>query len=82
MYSEKLIELHVVDGFKFRFHRIMKNEIQRWACTNKRCNAFLKSDTHGVEIDNNLEHNDHVADEKRSLVRQKLSNSIKRKAVE
>ena len=82
MYSEKLKELRVVDGFKFRFHRIMKNEIQRWACTNKRCNAFLKFDTHGVEIDNNLEHNNHAADEKRSLVRQKLSNSVKRKAVE
>ncbi|CAI6350093.1 unnamed protein product [Macrosiphum euphorbiae] len=60
----------------------MKNEIQRWACTNKKCNEFLKFNTHGVEIENNLEHNNHVADEKRSLVRQKLSNSVKRKAVE
>ncbi|KAE9528757.1 hypothetical protein AGLY_012332 [Aphis glycines] len=57
--DEKLKELRVIDGFKFRFHRIMKNEIQRWACTNKRCNAFLKFDTHG-----------------------KLSNSVKREAVE
>jgi len=56
----------------------MKNEIQRWACTDKKCNAFLKFNTHGVEIENNLEHNNHVADDKRSLVRQKLSNSVKR----
>ncbi|CAI6349381.1 unnamed protein product [Macrosiphum euphorbiae] len=82
MYIEKLKELHVIDGFKFRFHRIMKNEIQRWACTNKRCNAFLKLNTHSVKIKNNLEHKNHEADEKRSLVRQKLSNSVKRKAVE
>ena len=42
MFNEKLKELRVIDGFKFRFHRIMKNDIQRWACTKKRCNAFNK----------------------------------------
>jgi len=82
MYSEKLKELRVIDGFKFRFHRIKKNYIPRWACTNKRYNAFLKFNTHGVQIENNLEHKNHEADEKQSLVRQKLSNSVKRKAVD
>jgi hypothetical protein len=70
MYSEKLKELRVIVGFKFRFHRTMKNEIQRWACINKRCNVLLKCNTltHGVEIENNLEHNNHAADEKQSHV--------------
>jgi len=51
----------------FRFHRIIQNEIQQMQSCKKR-NAFSKFDTHGVQMENNLEYN-YVAIEKRSLVR-------------
>lgn len=81
MYSEKLKNLRIVEGYKFRFHRVMTHEVQRWACTKKSCNAFIKIDSHGVTIEQKLEHN-HMADDKRTLARQKVSNNVKRKAVE
>jgi len=45
----------------------MHNEIQQMPSCKKR-NAFLKFDTRGVHVENNLEYN-YVAIEKRSLVR-------------
>jgi len=50
-------------------------------CEKKSRNAFFKLDTHCFQIENNLDHNHETVDE-RSLVQQKVSNSVKREAVE
>jgi hypothetical protein len=82
MYSKKLGELRVIDGFKFCFHRIMRDENQRRVCTKKPCNVYLNFDTHDVQIEKyNLEHN-HAIIEERLIVRQKVSNIVRRKMVE
>lgn len=42
MKSERNKTLKVVDGLKFRFHKWLKNDTQRWYCTVKMHKCFLK----------------------------------------
>ena len=81
MFSEKGRTLRVVDNFKFRFHKRLGEDMERWACTTKSCSAYMKIGPDGSVIFQKLEHN-HPAVADRILTRQSVSNSVKRKAVE
>jgi len=79
--SEKLKPLRVVNNYKFRFYRTLANDVQRWVCCKKTCNAAIKYDVNGAICEQNTTHN-HEPDDLQSILRQKVSNSVKRKAVE
>jgi len=83
MFSEKGKKLLVVNSYKFRFHKNLAEEKQRWACTDRKCKAFLKTDCRGVIIDDEHAHNhQHEPLSENILARQRISNSVKRKAEE
>jgi hypothetical protein len=44
------------DGFKFSFHRPMRNNTFRWRCTKYRCKAYLKCDANGIIMEKHLKH--------------------------
>ena len=83
MCSEKEKEPLIVNVFKYCFQKELAKEVQRWICADKKRKAFLKTDCRGTVIDD--EHiNDHnhellAAD---VLTKQRISNAVKRKAVE
>lgn len=81
MYSEKGKQLRVVNNFKFRFHKLLANEVQRWSCVEKKCKAFLKVSSDGVIVQEPQTHN-HLAENDRSLAVQRINNDLKRKATE
>jgi hypothetical protein len=81
MFSEKNKKLITVDGFKFGFHKLLRDEVERWTCAKRACKSFLKLDSSGFIIERNLNHN-HAADSDSTILRQKCSNSLKRKATE
>ena len=51
MKSERNKTLKIVDGFKFRFHKFLNNDTQRWCCTVKTSKYFLKFDDNNICID-------------------------------
>jgi hypothetical protein len=79
--SEKGQTLRVIYGFKFRFHKRLRNGEQRWTCTKSSCKSFVKFDVNGGSGDVTNAHN-HSPDSAACIRRQTLSNSIKRKAVD
>lgn len=79
--SEKLKTLIEVNGYKFCFHKMLKNEVERWTCTKSSCKCYLKLDSTKTVIESKLIHN-HTRYEEAVLKRQMLSNSLKRKATE
>lgn len=34
----------LVNGYKMRFHKMLKNNVKRWSCSKKSCTSFLKTD--------------------------------------
>lgn len=70
----------IIDGYKFTYHKTLNHNIQRWKCTNKNCKSYLKLDESENVVAEPTLHN-HEPDETTKLNRQKLSNSIKRKAI-
>jgi len=79
--SEKSKPIILYEGYKFRFHKTLKNDVQRWPCSVKSCKCFLKLSPLNKIVDSNTNHNHNKNDEK-VLNRQILSNSLKRKAIE
>ncbi|XP_050517033.1 uncharacterized protein LOC126891793 [Diabrotica virgifera virgifera] len=82
--SEKGKQLIVLNGFKYRFHKSLKNNDKRWMCcgqTREKCKAFLKTQGDNVVTEIRDEHNHRELNED-ALNRQMLSNSLKRKTVE
>jgi len=71
----------LIDGFKFRFHKLLKDDIQRWCCCLKTCKSYFKCQQNFKILEQHVEHNHPKPDEK-LLNRQKISNSLKRKAIE
>jgi len=59
MFSEKGKNLFVRDDFKFRFHKNLANDVQRWACTEKKCTAFLKMSAGIIIDDANVDRHNH-----------------------
>jgi len=80
MFSEKGKRINVVDGFKFSFHKCLKNDIKRWRCVKRTCKSFYKSEKE-IIIKKKFSHN-HEPDEVNILIRQTVSNPLKRKSQE
>ena len=59
MLSERGRPLKVIDGFKYRWHKQLTNNVQRWACSVKKCKCFLKIDVDGDIIESNTNHTNH-----------------------
>lgn len=80
MFSARGLPLIVIDGYKFRFHKKLSNNAERWVCTRKTCKSFLKIDQnkHLLVGDKNHDHEN----EESSIPIQKLNNSLKIKAIE
>jgi len=83
MFSSKLCatkEFFIIHNYKFNYHNLLKNEVQRWKCTNKNCKSFLKLDDLQNIISEPTSHN-HDSNEPAHLKRRQLSNGLKRKAI-
>lgn len=81
MNSEKNKTLKLIGGYKFRFHKFLKNETERWSCTVKTCKCFAKFSNNNCLVESFNEHN-HEKLSEIVLIRNKLSNTLKRKAVD
>jgi len=46
MTSEKGKKVIIEDGFKFRFHKMLQNGVQRWKCYLNTCKCFFKIIVH------------------------------------
>lgn len=82
--SERGKVMLVLDGYKFSFQKKLSNGVQRWICAARKykCKAFVK--TEGPEntiIQLETNHN-HEKISEELLNRQKISNNLKRKAVD
>lgn len=85
MLSEKDKPILVIFNFKFRFHKKLANNIEKWCCSKKNCKSFFKR--YNKEILKNeskcdVNDHNHEADTEPILKRQKLRNGIKRIATE
>nr|XP_018899665.1 PREDICTED: uncharacterized protein LOC109032143 isoform X2 [Bemisia tabaci] len=82
MFSEKGKQLILIENFKFGYHKKLAGDVSRWKCVNRRCRAFLKMDgKRDIVLEKRLEHN-HAAATESSLLRQKVTNSLKRRAMD
>jgi len=81
MISEKDKIVIVKYGYKFRFHKMLKNYVQRWTCCKSTCKCFF---TRHNDVDSEIynDHRSHNKPSEQDINRQKLSNILKRKAVE
>ena len=79
MQSEKGRTLKVVNGFKFNKDKETRVGL-KWRCTQKLCKAHIFTDALGENLITTVNEHNHAAT--RNLQRQKLSNSVKRKAME
>jgi rRNA pseudouridine-1189 N-methylase Emg1 (Nep1/Mra1 family) len=41
MLSKKNRSIYVIDGYKFRFHKNLKNDIDQYCCTKKTCKVYI-----------------------------------------
>jgi len=76
--SARMYSKRIINGFKFRFHKSLTNDVERWVCSRKNCLAYMKIDDRGTTIEQGLQHN-HSADEHETLIRQRIANACKRK---
>jgi len=67
-------------GHKLRFHKMLKNEVQRWTCCKSTYKCFFKT-SNGVDTEIFNDHN-HNKPSEQDINRKKLSNNLKRKAIE
>jgi hypothetical protein len=79
--SEKEKDLLVVKGLKFRFQKILTDNMERRCCTNKNCKCYIYCNESREIFGWDLMHN-HDAGSEACLKRQILNNSVKRKAME
>ncbi|XP_069701149.1 uncharacterized protein [Periplaneta americana] len=79
--SQKGRNMLIVDGYKFSLHKTLANGLQRWSCSDKRCKCYLKIDGNNDIIEKKTNHNHEKLSEK-VLQRRKISNFVKRKAIE
>jgi hypothetical protein len=80
MFSEKGTKSLIIDNYKFGFQKNLADNIQRWIYTKRKCKAYVKlnGDCLCEEV---LTHN-HESEDDGKLVRQQLTNSLKRKCDE
>ena len=70
MLSEQGLELRVIEGYEFREHKYLANDVQRWAYTQEMCKAYFEIDIpDGAIVEDNIEKFNHLADfHQRSLI--------------
>lgn len=83
MISSRGTVMKVIDGYKLAFGCNLANGWRKYRCINNRCAAFAKFNEDGdiMVRDSLLAHN-HEGYDGSVLLRQKVSNSLKRKAVD
>lgn len=81
MLSEKGQKLIILRNFKFSFHKKLAGDVERWKCVKRLCKAFIKLEN-GVLVEDQANHVGHAAEAEGSLLRQKISNTLKRRATE
>uniref|UniRef100_A0A8D8Q0W5 FLYWCH-type domain-containing protein n=1 Tax=Cacopsylla melanoneura TaxID=428564 RepID=A0A8D8Q0W5_9HEMI len=74
--------LLLMGGFKFHYHKTLKDDAQRWACAKKDCKSFVKLAKDGETLLGKFHDHNHEKIEDKILARQSLSNFLKKKAVE
>uniref|UniRef100_A0A8D9A100 FLYWCH-type domain-containing protein n=1 Tax=Cacopsylla melanoneura TaxID=428564 RepID=A0A8D9A100_9HEMI len=79
--SERGKELIIINGYKFRFHKNLAHDMQRWKCTKSSCKSFIKTSQLGTILEEPGEHC-HPPFETKDIQRQHINNQLKRKAVE
>lgn len=42
MFSSKGKQLLVINNYKFRFHKKLSKNVERWCCANSKCKSYLK----------------------------------------
>lgn len=82
MYSEKGKNLLSLNNFKFRQYRPLKTGEMSWNCTNKNCNAKLYTIGEEHVFSRITNDHNHEPGTIQILNRQKVNNSVKRKADE
>ncbi len=85
-YTEKLTGknevLRITDGFNFSFHKRLQDGKQHFKCTNNFCKCYIIFYMDGsIAVDKMQGRNDNC-DTQTALVHQKMSNMLKRKAVD
>ncbi|CAI6369788.1 unnamed protein product [Macrosiphum euphorbiae] len=80
MFSEKQRDLFVIGLYKFRFHKYLKNNLERWCCCKKTCTAYIHLNSDNKVIQTVLDHRHDEVNE--ILNRQFVSNKLKRKAID
>lgn len=83
--SEKERPMLVIFDFKFRLHKKLANDVEKWCCTNKKCKSYVKRlNSEILRNQSKLEINDHNHEAKIEPIRnnRKIRISIKRKATE
>ena len=80
MFSEKQRDLFVIGVYKFRFHKYLKNNLERWCCCKKTCTAYIHLNSDNKVVKKVLDHRHEEKKEK--LNRQVVSNTLKRKAID
>lgn len=66
----------ICGGYKFRVHKVLVNDVEWWVCTIKSCKSYTTVDTYGVIKEEN-EAYQQPADNKQSLMRQRIENQYK-----
>ena len=79
--SEKGKDLLVTKGFKFRFQKILADNMERGCCTNKNFKCYIKCNENREIFRRNVMHN-HNADTEACLNRHIFNNYVKRKAMD
>ncbi|XP_008181876.1 uncharacterized protein LOC103309079 [Acyrthosiphon pisum] len=81
--SEKNKEIKIIDKFKYRFHKMLANDVERWSCTNKKCKCYFKRSGSLLLVnESKLTDHRHEPDSSELLKRQSIRNNLKRKATE
>jgi hypothetical protein len=75
---EKAKDLLVMNGLKFRFQKILAENMERWCCTDKKSKFYINCNESRGIFGGNVTQN-HAADREAYLNRQICNNCFKRK---
>lgn len=79
--SERNKTIFLIDGYKFRFHKHLSKNYQRWTCCKNNCKSFFKLNEFNTIVEKSICHN-HEKQSESLINRQKISNRLKRKALD
>jgi len=48
--------IFISNGYKFRFHKMLNNEIQQWICSLSKCKCYFKINDSNTVIDSLEDH--------------------------